>query len=759
MTKSPMHSEALLSARQHGTSPRNLAEPSPYASMITATPPSKATPLDASMSMRSDFVAASPRHSSSLSPRHSVQHRSSPNTPVTPERMMGSELAASSSKISERAPARGYQPTASGHSSPMHSQVLMDLQRHSSSPRRSPVAMDVELSPSPSTVRHRLTIPDLPHRGEDSPGHRLSACMSEEFRPLNPQASQDASRSPYERELDKFRPLSPQSSQRQQDDELERFRPLSPAATHRDLESSAEKELEKFRPLSPESKRSMDQDELSKLRMLSPESAESKRLRFSDETRKPRSSTKDSGNSALEEEEARQEELTQRLAMQIRNRSRSSSRASSLAPSPQQTTRQVMGSRMSSRAQLTQMSLPGVPNLSERAQGLTTQQQMQIQQQLVQQQLQQQQQQQLQQQQQQQLQQQQQQQLQQQQQQMLQPTPVQTQSLQQLQQVQQVPQQSEMRHPVSLENSPMTRANFVPEEVRTAPVLEDSSAVVRRAQKSSIQSAPTIPLPSHDGASLAPYSTGELELEERLWQGQQRASVCSEASQGTVAVAHMATQQVMRQQTPPVQPQSQLQPQIQQIQHMQQMQQMQPAQVAHTPLEGHQAPVHHTPVGQKPVEFQQQVQPQVQPMQQVQPVQPQVQPMQQVQPVQPQVQPMQQVQPVQPQVQPMQQVQPVQPQPASHTVQPNAARVSQPATGAANAASAASPATGAANAASAASPATGAANAASAASPATGAANATSAATEGDAYASARCKAPRRKTQISGRNTAVSAKP
>ena len=45
---------------------------------------------------------------------------------------------------------------------------------------------------------------------------------------------------------------------------------------------------------------------------------------------------------------------------QIRNRSRSSSRASSVAASPQQMTRQVMGSRMSSRAQLTQMSLPGV---------------------------------------------------------------------------------------------------------------------------------------------------------------------------------------------------------------------------------------------------------------------------------------------------------------------------------------------------------------------------------------------------------------
>lgn len=209
--------------------------------------------------MRSDLLHASPRHSSSLSPRHSLQHRSSPNTPVTQEQM-GSELAASS-KHSERA----------GHSSPMHSQVLMDLQRHSTSPRRSPVAMDVELSPSPSTVRHRLTIPDLPHRGEDSPGHRLSACMSEEYRPLNLQASPEASRSPYDRELDKFRPLSPQSSQRQQDDELERFRPLSPASKHRDLESTLENELDKFRPLSPESKRStMDAEELGKLRMLSP---------------------------------------------------------------------------------------------------------------------------------------------------------------------------------------------------------------------------------------------------------------------------------------------------------------------------------------------------------------------------------------------------------------------------------------------------------------------------------------------------------
>lgn len=34
----------------------------------------------------------------------------------------------------------------------MHSQVLVDLR----SPRRSPVAMDVELSPAPGTVRHRL---------------------------------------------------------------------------------------------------------------------------------------------------------------------------------------------------------------------------------------------------------------------------------------------------------------------------------------------------------------------------------------------------------------------------------------------------------------------------------------------------------------------------------------------------------------------------------------------------------------------------
>eukprot|EP00913_Durusdinium_trenchii_P008532 g8012.t1 len=98
---------------------------------------------------------------------------------------MGSDLAASSFKLSERAyMPRQYQTPASGHSSPMHSQALLDCQRHSTSPRRSPVAMDVELSRSPSTVRHRLTIPDLPHRGDESPGHRLSICMSEEFRPL-----------------------------------------------------------------------------------------------------------------------------------------------------------------------------------------------------------------------------------------------------------------------------------------------------------------------------------------------------------------------------------------------------------------------------------------------------------------------------------------------------------------------------------------------------------------------------------------------
>lgn len=429
---------------------------------------------------------------------------------------MGSERAASS-KHSERA----------GHSSPMHSQVLMDLQRHSTSPRRSPVAMDVELSPSPSTVRHRLTIPDLPHRGEDSPGHRLSACMSEDFRPLN-QAPPEASRSPYDRELDKFRPLSPQSSQRQQDDELERFRPLSPASKHRDLEST-ENELDKFRPLSPESKRStMDAEELGKLRMLSPES-ESKRLRFSDEASRPQSSTKDSlATSALEEEEARQEELTQRLAMQIRNRSRSSSRASSVAASPQ----------------MTRMSLPGVPDFP-RAQAISSQQQLQIQQQLMQQQ-----------------------QLQQQQlmqQQMLQQMPLQTQqSLQQFPTQRSIPQvqPSEIRHPQSLENSPMTRV--------TMPAQEDA-AVVRRAQKSNLQTAPTIPLPSHDGASLAPYSTGELELEERLWQGQQRASVCSEASQATLAA--MATQ-VVRPQTSSVQPQvSQVQPQVQVQQIQPQMQQ------------------------------------------------------------------------------------------------------------------------------------------------------------------------------------------
>eukprot|EP00435_Cladocopium_sp_Y103_P053003 s3147_g16.t2 len=604
--KSPMHSDALCSARRH--SPGNMAEPSPYTSVVTATPHSKATPLDASVSMRSDLLHASPRHSSSLSPRHSLHHRSSPNTPVTQEQM-GSELAASSSKHSERA----------GHSSPMHSQVLMDLQRHSTSPRRSPVAMDVELSPSPSTVRHRLTIPDLPHRGEDSPGHRLSACMSEDFRPLNLQASPEASRSPYDRELDKFRPLSPQSSQRQQDDELERFRPLSPASKHRDLESSAlENELDKFRPLSPESKRStMDAEELAKLRMLSPESAESKRLRFSDETGgtggRPRSSTKDSlATSALEEEEARQEELTQRLAMQIRNRSRSSSRASSVAASPQQMTRQVMGSRMSSRAQLSQMSLPGgeifsdayqytmLPDFPQRAQVISSQQQLQIQQQLMQQQ-----------------------QLQQQlmQQQMLQQMPLQTQqSLQQFPTQRSIPQvqPSEIRHPQSLENSPMTRVAM--------PAQEDT-AVVRRAQKSNLQTAPTIPLPSHDGASLAPYSTGELELEERLWQGQQRASVCSEASQATLAA--MATQVVRPQTSPVLQPQlqPQVQPQVQaQVQaQVQQVQQIQPQ--IQQPLV--------QPQVQQPI-----IQPQAQPVVQQPVVQPQVQqPVAQQPEVQPVVQP------------------------------------------------------------------------------------------------------------------------
>ncbi|OLQ12616.1 hypothetical protein AK812_SmicGene3411 [Symbiodinium microadriaticum] len=75
---------------------------------------SRAT-VDADPSLRSD-LAASPRHSSSLSPRHSLQFRSSPTTPVTPERVVP-DSAPSSSMQSTR-------PTypSPGNSSPMHSQ-------------------------------------------------------------------------------------------------------------------------------------------------------------------------------------------------------------------------------------------------------------------------------------------------------------------------------------------------------------------------------------------------------------------------------------------------------------------------------------------------------------------------------------------------------------------------------------------------------------------------------------------------------------
>jgi len=217
----------------------------------------------------------------------------------------------------------------------MHSQVLLELPtRHSSSPRRSPVAMDVELgSPSaPNVVRHKsLKIPDLPQRGEDSPGHRLSVCMSEEFRPLS-QATFGADaneRTPVGDGLDQFRPLSPQASPTRHD-ELEKFRPLSPMSKAGQPVQPVD-ELDKYRPLSPAS--SIRSTVYPAERTLLPDSeTEVQRLRLGldDEPRKASPSTKDqdeaerrkskeSTRSALDEEIERQEAITKRLTMQLRS--------------------------------------------------------------------------------------------------------------------------------------------------------------------------------------------------------------------------------------------------------------------------------------------------------------------------------------------------------------------------------------------------------------------------------------------------------
>eukprot|EP00439_Symbiodinium_sp_Y106_P013404 s4657_g1.t3 len=337
--RSPMHSDSLLSARQH-SSPRHsmgLATPmaaevapeaSPRLSSNMSPRHSRHATMDVDPSLRSD-LAASPRHSSSLSPRHSLQFRSSPTTPVTPERVVP-DSAPSSSMQSTR-------PTypSPGNSSPMHSQVLLELPtRHSSSPRRSPVAMDVELgSPSaPNVVRHKsLKIPDLPQRGEDSPGHRLSVCMSEEFRPLS-QATFGADaneRTPVGDGLDQFRPLSPQASPTRHD-QLEKFRPLSPMSKAGQPVQPVD-ELDKYRPLSPAS--SIRSTVYPAERTLLPDSeTEVQRLRLGldDEPRKASPSTKDqdeaerrkskeSTRSALDEEIERQEAITKRLTMQLRS--------------------------------------------------------------------------------------------------------------------------------------------------------------------------------------------------------------------------------------------------------------------------------------------------------------------------------------------------------------------------------------------------------------------------------------------------------
>ncbi|CAE7227347.1 unnamed protein product, partial [Symbiodinium sp. KB8] len=336
--RSPMHSDSLLSARQH-SSPRHSAslatpmaaevapEASPRLSSSMSPRHSRAT-VDADPSLRSD-LAASPRHSSSLSPRHSLQFRSSPTTPVTPERVVP-DSAPSSSMQSTR-------PTypSPGNSSPMHSQVLLELPtRHSSSPRRSPVAMDVELgSPSaPNVVRHKsLKIPDLPQRGEDSPGHRLSVCMSEEFRPLSQATfgAESNERTPVGDGLDQFRPLSPQASPTRYD-ELEKFRPLSPMSKAGQPVQPVD-ELDKYRPLSPAS--SIRSTVYPAERTLLPDSeSEVQRLRLGldEEPRKGSPSTKDqdeaerrkskeSTRSALDDEIERQEAITKRLTMQLRS--------------------------------------------------------------------------------------------------------------------------------------------------------------------------------------------------------------------------------------------------------------------------------------------------------------------------------------------------------------------------------------------------------------------------------------------------------